>query len=136
MSRSQEPWPEPVQQDWGGWNQSSHLSLGILGFDDYVRARACVNLCAGTSDAALKDIADAFKAYGTNLGQFMLDGDSKNMRMIGLLVQARELMVESLAIIDENTQLKAEIHRLNTALDNCTGGSLTSCGCNFNSGAS
>ncbi len=41
------PWPEPVCDEWGGWEKSSSLSLGMLGLDDYKYARACVNACAG-----------------------------------------------------------------------------------------
>lgn len=35
-------------------------------------------------------------------------------------------------LAEENERLQAEVARLNKAIDNCTGGSLTSCCCNFN----
>jgi len=38
----------------------------------------------------------------------------------------------SVEYTDENEKLRCELSRLNKAIDNCTGGSLTSCCCNFN----
>jgi len=35
-------------------------------------------------------------------------------------------------LAEENERLQAEVLRLNKAIDNCAGGSLTSCCCNFN----
>lgn len=35
-------------------------------------------------------------------------------------------------LAEENERLQAEVLRLNKAIDNCTGGSLSSCCCNFN----
>ena len=35
-------------------------------------------------------------------------------------------------LAEENERLQSEVERLNKAIDSCTGGSLTSCCCNFN----
>ncbi len=45
-------------------------------------------------------------------------------------IMALEAKMARLA--EENERLQAEVARLNKAIDNCTGGSLTSCCCNFN----
>lgn len=50
---TKEPWPQPVGDEWGGWEKGSSLSLGILDLADYRRAQLCVNACKGISNADL-----------------------------------------------------------------------------------
>ncbi len=78
----------------------------LRAMEDYDRARACVNLCAGSSDSAIKDINDALRAYSMTLDQYFLRSDSETQWMLRLLKEGKELLDSAMQQRDE---LKAEL---------------------------
>lgn len=87
-------WPEWAEK----YEDTTHLTKGgaqswirhLFALEpEAVRAKACVDLCAGSSDAVIKDITDALRAYEVTLDQHFLESDAKYQEIMKVLGESK-----------------------------------------------
>lgn len=109
-------WPEWADK----YEDTTHLTKG--GAQDWirhlfslepeaVRARACVELCAGSSDAVIKDITDALRAYEMSLGQYTLNIDTRCQKLLSMLEESKKVMDAAVLVEQQAAELQSLLHK-------------------------
>ncbi|QND84559.1 Uncharacterized protein ChrSV_2333 [Chromobacterium vaccinii] len=97
MEHTKEPWPPFTEICEPATPHPESAPFARLSWDDYIRARACVNACEGVTTAWLEGEAEAggIKAKLQNMATLYEQRDQLLAALSGLVEDIQVLMVES-----------------------------------------